>query len=267
MKVILNYQKYLNFMFKISKELFVPCNLPALYVKPLKALCIADLHLGYEGIMAEYHGVFLPKIQFAEEMENFKILLNYFEKLPEKIIINGDIKHEFSETSYHEFREVNELLSFLEKNFNEIILVKGNHDNFIVRVTKNFEKTRLVDFYEEKEFIFFHGHKLVKSLEKLKNKKVIIAHEHPSIAFYSQAGKKEKIPCFLFGKVNNFELCVLPAFSTLAQGSEINLLPKEELLSPLLKKVDIDNLEVILVSKEIGVKKLAKLGEVKKVSF
>ncbi len=253
-------------MFRISKYFFIPCALPALYIKPLNALCIADLHLGYEGIMAEHYGLFLPKVQFQEEMENLKLLLSTFDKLPEKIILNGDVKHEFSETSYHEFREVGELLSFLEKNFEKIIIVKGNHDNFIARVTRKFEKVELVECYEEKNFVFFHGHKMVKKLEELKGKTVITAHEHASIAFYSKVGKKEKIPCFLHGNVNNFELCVMPAFSTLAQGSEINILPKQELLSPLLREIDIDSLEVILISKELGVKKLGKLGEIKKVT-
>ncbi len=253
-------------MFSILQHLFIPCPLPALYIKPLDVLCIADLHLGYEGIMAEYYGVFLPKVQFHEEMENLKKLLNSFKKLPEKIILNGDIKHEFSETSYHEFREVSEILRFLESNFKEIILVKGNHDNFIARVTKKFEKVNLVDFYEEKDFVFFHGHKLIKNGNELKDKTVIMAHEHPSIVFYSSAGRKEKVPCFLHGKVNAFELCVMPAFSTLAQGSEINLLPKEELLSPLLKKINIDEMKVILVSKELGIKNLAKLKEIKNVT-
>ncbi len=252
-------------MFQISKGLLVPCDLPALYVKPIDAFCIADLHLGYEGIMAEYYGVFLPKVQFAEEMENLKILLDSFDKLPEKIILNGDIKHEFSETSYHEFREVSEFLSFLEKNFEEVIVIKGNHDNFIARVTGKFEKVKLVEIYKEKKFVFFHGHKLVKRVNELKGKTVIVAHEHPSIAFYSHTGKKEKIPCFLYGRINSFELCVVPAFSTLAQGSEINVLPKEELLSPLLREIDIEKLEVILVSKELGVKKLANIEKLRNI--
>ena len=253
-------------MFRISKELSIPCALPALYAKPLNALCIADLHLGYEGIMAEYYGVFLPKVQFSEEMENLKLLLSAFDKLPEKIIVNGDVKHEFSETSYHEFREVRELLTFLEKNFEKIILVKGNHDNFIARVTAKFEMVKLVECYEEENFVFFHGHKMVKPVRELRGKTVITAHEHPSMAFFSEIGKKEKIPCFLYGRVSGFELCVMPAFSTLAQGSEINLLPKEELLSPLLREIDIDSLEVILASKEIGVKKLGRLGDIRRIT-
>ena len=48
----------------------------------------------------------------------------------------------------------------------------------------------------------------------------------------------------------------MPAFSTLAQGSEINLIPKQELLSPLLREIDIDSLEVILVSSELEIKNL-----------
>ena len=253
-------------MFKISKNLFIPCEIQALYIKPIDAICIADLHLGYEGIMAEYYGLFIPKVQFKEEMENLEKLLKAFNSIPEKIILNGDVKHEFSETSYHEFKEVSELLSFLEKNFEEIIIVKGNHDNFIARVTKKFSKVKLVEIYEEKNFVFFHGHKLMKSKKGVKGKTVIIAHEHPSIAFYSYTGKKEKIPCFLYGKINDYELCVMPAFSTLAQGSEINLIPRQELLSPLLREIDTDSLEVVLVSSELGIKKLAKLRDVKRVN-
>ncbi len=252
-------------MLELSKNIVIPCALPAIYVKPLKALCIADLHLGYEGIMAEYYGVFLPKTQFKEEIEMLSQVLEKLEGKTEKIILNGDVKHEFSETSYHEFREVSELFRFLGKYCEKIIVVKGNHDNFIMRVTKNFKNVEVVECYEEKEFVFFHGHKMVKTPNELKGKNVIVAHEHPSIAFYSPVGKKEKVACFLYGKVCGFEILVMPAFSTFAQGSEINLLPKEELLSPLLREIDIDSLEVVLVDKDLGIKKLAKLGELRKV--
>jgi hypothetical protein len=44
---------------------------------------------------------------------------------------------------------------------------------------------------------------------------------------------------------------VLPAISYYAQGTEINLIPKEELLSPFLKIIDIDEMIPIVVDYEI----------------
>jgi len=47
---------------------------------------------------------------------------------PEKIIINGDLKHEFGNISEQEWREVLKLLAFIGGKCNEVIIVKGNHD-------------------------------------------------------------------------------------------------------------------------------------------
>lgn len=41
---------------------------PAIYIKSLDAIVISDLHLGYEGVMAEYHGLFIPRTQFRKEL-------------------------------------------------------------------------------------------------------------------------------------------------------------------------------------------------------
>jgi hypothetical protein len=106
---------------------------PAIYIPEIDAIAIADLHLGYEGIMAE-QGMLIPKVQFKKEIGMLRKIIE--KKQAERIIINGDVKHEFSETSYHEFKEVSDLLEFLEKNFEEVIVIKGNHDNFIARVAK-----------------------------------------------------------------------------------------------------------------------------------
>ncbi len=77
---------------------------PAIYITSLDTIVISDLHLGYEGVMAEYHGLFIPRTQFKKE-------LNALEKMNEikkasTIVLTGDIKHEFSETTYIEFKEV-----------------------------------------------------------------------------------------------------------------------------------------------------------------
>ena len=40
----------------------------SLYIEEIEALVVADLHLGFEGIMAE-KGIFIPKVQFGEIMK------------------------------------------------------------------------------------------------------------------------------------------------------------------------------------------------------
>jgi len=241
---------------------------PAIYIRELDAICVADLHLGYEGIMAEYYGLFLPKTQFKEELELLREMLRSFDRKPKRIVLLGDVKHEFSETSYHEYKELKELFLYLEQNFEQIMIIKGNHDNFIARATKGFEKIELFDELELGDYFLTHGHKLEKPLSYFakKGRKVIIGHEHPAIALYSDVGGREKLKCFLAGKCKRgFYLLVLPAFSTLAEGTEINVVPQSELLSPILKLVDIDNLDVFLVDRDLGFKRLAKLVELRKV--
>ena len=236
---------------------------PAIYISALNAIVIADLQLGYEGIMAE-KGIFIPKVQFKHELQTLKEIIKA--KKAERIIINGDIKHEFSETSYHEFKEVGDLLSFLNKEFKDITLIKGNHDNFIVYATKR-HGVRLCKELELGEFYFFHGHQNPRDFAKIEADYLILAHEHPAIALFDEVGTREKIGCFLYGKVKEKKILVLPAFSTLAQGSEVNVLPKGELLSPFLKEfVEVENLKVIGISQETGCLKFPELGKLRYIT-
>ena len=64
---------------------------------------ISDLHLGLEALMAS-GGVYLPKFQLDEMKDDIKEIIKKVN--PKKMIINGDIKHEFSETTWEEREEV-----------------------------------------------------------------------------------------------------------------------------------------------------------------
>lgn len=239
---------------KISDDLEIVDNLPALFVKSIDAIVIADLHLGFEGIAAE-QGVFIPKTQYKEEIEMMKKIIKL--RKAEKIILLGDIKHEFSETTYHEFKEVSDFLNFLKDNFKEIFILKGNHDNFIFYVAKKLK----IDVYEDIEigdYFFSHGHKDIE-LKNIRAKNIVIAHEHPVIALYDEIGGKEVVKCFLFGKIENKNLIVLPAFSPLSYGSEINI--NEDFLSPILQKAKNKIYEFIAigVDEDAGILKFGKI--------
>lgn len=225
---------------KIFDELELLEPYPAIYIENLDLLAIADLHLGYEGILAE-QGIFMPKVQFKKIIKDIVEITK--KKSASKILINGDIKHEFSETSYHEFKELIEFFHYLNKNFKKIILIKGNHDNFIYRLTKKYG----VELYDElacEDYLFIHGHR-EKSVAQVKQKIIVLAHEHPAIALYSELGIKEKLKCFLYGKALAKNIIVLPALSYFAEGSSVNIIPQHELLSPILKNLGIDNFKAI----------------------
>ncbi|MDI6820285.1 MAG: metallophosphoesterase [Candidatus Hodarchaeaceae archaeon] len=222
---------------------------PAVYIPEIDSIAIADLHLGYEGIMAE-QGIFVPKVQFEKEMKILKEIMD--KQKSGRIVICGDIKHEFSETSYHEFIEVTDLLTFLRGHLREVIALKGNHDNYLIRVTRR-HGIALYDELELGDFYFMHGHEVPERLLTAEATYIIMAHEHPAIVLYDEVGGREKLDCFLYGNVNDKKLLVLPAFSTFAEGSQVNTIPREELLSPILRElVDVDNLRAIGIAEEVG---------------
>ena len=243
---------------KITPGIEVVEPFPAIYLKKLGTLVIADLHLGYEGIMAE-RGVLLPKVQFREEIKMLKGILEEIDA--DTIVLNGDVKHEFSETTYHEFKEVKDLFSFLTSQFSEVVVIKGNHDNYLGRLTTKYNIT-LHEELRMKKYLFFHGHKLPEDRD---SEYLILGHEHPALAFYDEIGAKEKVDCFLVGEsIEGKKVIVLPAFSTLAQGSEINLIPSSHLLSPYLReKVIIEDFRAIATSLETGCLKFGKLGRLR----
>ena len=225
---------------KIFDVIEIVESFPAVYIKRLNLLIITDLHLGYETAAAE-EGMFIPKIQYKKTIEDLKLIFKKHEG--SRFLINGDVKHEFSETGYHEYKEVSNFFEFVKQFSNDITVVKGNHDTFISRITRKFD-INLYDKYAEENFLFIHGHKNL-NLSKVRQQYIILGHEHPSIALYSELGIKEKIKCFLFGEINSKNLLVLPAFSYFAQGSDVNLIPHDELLSPVLREIDVDSLRAV----------------------
>ena len=86
----------------------------ALWIKKLKILVVADLHIGYEEALAE-EGYLLPRTMFKEMSKELKELL---EKLkPNLVVINGDLKHEFGQISKQEWFETNTILDIIFNYF------------------------------------------------------------------------------------------------------------------------------------------------------
>lgn len=202
-----------------------------------RILIISDLHIGFEEALNR-QGVLVPRFHYKDII---KKLENIFQKIPpvEKIIINGDLKHEFGTISHQEWKEITNLLDFLKSRCKELIVIKGNHDAILEPIAKK-KSINLISEYREKGILVIHGDKVPEKLEDI----IIIGHEHPAISLKDEA-KVEKFKCFLKGKFKSNTLIVQPSFNPAIEGSDIL---KEQFLSPFL--LSLSNFQVFVVGKE-----------------
>ncbi len=219
---------------------------PALWIEEFKTVVISDLHLGLETLLAS-QGVYFPKFQLKEMKEDLKDIFNEYPA--ERLVINGDTKHDFAKSSYKEKKEVKKLLNFLSLKVDEIKLIKGNHDNYLIYAVKEFKNAELKEDFCLDNIRFIHGdEKDVKVDEDY----IIAGHEHPALVLKDDLGVKEKVRCFLYGKYQDKKIVIMPAFSKLAEGSQVNEIPKKELLSPWLQKEGVEELKAVGISEEAG---------------
>lgn len=223
---------------------------PAIYLPEIDLIAIADLHLGLEASMTS-RGNYIPEFQLEDLKDEISDLKK--ETGSDRILINGDLKNQYS-TTYSEKREISELLDFLKEEFKDIIIIEGNHDTFIEETVEE-KDLRVLEKYREDGILFMHGHKEVdEEFEAL-----IIGHEHPALALTDEIGVTEKVSCLLHGKTERGELFVLPAFSKISNGSEVNRMRKSELLCPVLQETGIDDFEAYAISREAGVFDFGKI--------
>jgi len=209
-------------------------------------LIIGDLQLGYEEHLQK-KGILLPKFQLKRILER---LNKIFKKIKiKKVIINGDLKHEFGSILNQEWEDCLKLFDFLNSKVEEIILVRGNHDLVLGPIAKK-RNIEILDSWEDEKVTIIHGHKIPKKLNSI----VIIGHEHPAISFKEKPS--EKFKCFLVGRYKKSKLIVTPSFHDLTKGSDIRL---NNYLSPFLKR-GIKNFDCYIVSKN-NIKFFGKIKE------
>ncbi len=204
-------------------------------------LVITDTQIGYEESLNK-QGVLIPRFQFKDLQDRLKKILD--KTKPKKIIINGDIKHEFSSISETEWRHTIKLIDFLAEHA-ELILIKGNHDTILRPIARK-RNIKIIDYYVIDNIYLCHGHHIPNNKYFYKNKVVIIGHEHPAV-FLKDHGRVEKFKCFLKGKYEGKTLIVQPSFNLLTEGTDILT---EKPLSPFLKK-NLDDFEVYVVADKV----------------
>ncbi|MFB6144351.1 MAG: metallophosphoesterase [Candidatus Nanohaloarchaea archaeon] len=226
-------------------------SLPCLYLRETDLLVVSDLHLGLEESLTK-DGNYVPRHQIEQIKQDIEKARD--ETGASRILVNGDIKNEFATSRYSETREIKDFFRMLENDFEEVILIKGNHDNFVEGALDGFSVSP-EDHYIENGILFTHGHTSIEELEVNQDfSTVVIGHEHPALALEDEIGIREKVDCFLYGEnESGLQIVVLPAFSPISNGTAVNETPRHELLSPLLRENGAGGMKAVAVSREAGV--------------
>src|SRR3989344_7806769 len=249
-------------------------------------LIMTDINIGYEEMLNK-KGFLIPRLQFEDMLKRLEAIFDSLEsKKIGKVIINGDLKHEFNSISEQEWRNTLKFIDFLSKYCNEIIIVKGNHDITLGPIARK-RNVKIVDYYiigdntdesnnelykneklqygknnysrtkaAKNKTLVIHGDKMPenKVLERIGT--IIIGHEHPAILL-REGARVEQFKCFLKGKFKGKNLIVLPSFNTMIEGTD---LLRDKVLSPFLKQ-NLDDFEVYAVEDKIY--DFGKLGKLR----
>lgn len=230
-----------------------------------KILVISDLHLGYEEGLSNFS--LIPRFQYSETLEKLNRIfsrLRLDKVKPKKIIILGDLKHEFSKNINSEWTDVLKLLDFLKEKCGEIIIVRGNHDNYLINILEK-RGILLLDYYRYKDICFLHGNKMFKECENCKV--LIVGHLHPVITL-NDSYKYEKYKCFLKGRWKEKIIFVVPSFIPLSLGHDLkNILDEEDKRKEffIITNNDLKKFEVIIyIEKENKTYSFGKLMDIVK---
>lgn len=222
----------------IAEDLF-------LYLPEHNAFIISDIHIGYEESLNR-RGILIPRNNYADLFLRLEKSLEHIKKsnVIERIIINGDLIHEFGKISKKEKELTHKFIKFLS-SYGKVLLIEGNHDKALKYFVD--ESIIIEDRVLLGKILVMHGDKIVPK-DVLKDvTTIIIGHEHPAVNI-SSGLRIEKCKCFLKGKYAGKNLIVMPSCNLFIEGTDI---AKEKLLSPFLKGNDVLNFEVYVVEDKI----------------
>lgn len=196
----------------------------AALIMPEEVMVIADLHLGCEAAL-ESEGLSLPRVQTRKIEGYVRDLIDSVS--PSKLIVAGDLKHNFSRNLVQEWEDVSRFVCGLSEAV-EVEVVKGNHDNFLGSILREFG-VPLVGETSVGGVRIAHGHSGTPS-----GRPTVMGHIHPSVGLRDGPGPGVKDGCFLYSRL--LEMLVLPALSLVAGGLDVVVQPDADRASPLLPR-------------------------------
>ena len=194
----------------------------AVYLEATETLVVADLHFGRAATSA----VDAPLDEAGDIHSRLAALVECFE--PQQVVFAGDILHSFSTVPRGVEKAVADLSEQCRTAGCEPIAIAGNHDTQLESVWSGpvYDSVGLAD-----GTVICHGH----AEPDRRGERYLIGHDHPAISI---EGKRHPCLCVDPTGYRGRELVVLPAFTRLAGGVELNRLRADALQSPLIGSVD-----------------------------
>ena len=102
------------------------------------------------------------------------------------------------------------------------------------------------------DYLFAHGDKQIVDEKEDTVLQTVIIGQRASFHRDKEPGWNDReVRCFLFGKISysgkKVGLMVLPAIGYFETGSDVNMHNKRRIMSPILKKADVDAMEAIAI--------------------
>jgi putative SbcD/Mre11-related phosphoesterase len=213
----------------------------AVFLPATGTLVLADTHVGRD----EASEVEFPLGESADLEDRLTALLSACE--PDEVVIAGDVLHRFDRASYGIADRLRTLTEACRDAGASPVLVAGNHDAMLDSVwdgevhgdyrIEGVDPTR-----PDYDALVCHGHE-EPDLDATDDSDAggetpgcyVIGHDHPTIDIEGQ-----RRPCFLFGEsvYRDRDVLMLPAFTSLAAGVEINGMRASDFQSPLIRRVN-----------------------------
>jgi len=187
----------------------------AVYLPATETLVLADLHLGREAVS----NVAAPLGERSDLLDRLAALRSTFK--PTTIVFAGDLLHSFSSVPTAVEETVDDLYTQCVDDGVDVVAIEGNHDQQLETVwpTSVEPAVKLDD-----GTVVCHGHEE----PGLRGERYLIGHDHPAISI---EGVKRPCLCVDPTGYRGKELVVLPAFTRLAGGVELNRLRADALQS------------------------------------
>ena len=233
-------------------------SLPLVYVRRLNAIVLADLHLGFEEEAAR-QGYYVPRIQLRRALEVLRRGLE--ETGADWVIFAGDVKHSFSRLLRSEREELRELFGFLRGRGVRVTVVRGNHDNYLPIVAREYDVEIVEELYRDGVLVI-HGHRRPGDEYRGRVEVVIMGHEHPSIRLRDKVGFIAKLPAFLVAPYPRLgaRVLVLPAVGQYQTGTTVSLSP-DTYLSPIFREeIPLGEVKPYVLAEELGVLEFPELA-------
>ncbi len=233
-------------------------NYPVLLISDIKAIVIADLHIGISYELYK-SGINIPN-QVKEMKKTIEKLIR--QTKVKTLIVLGDVKHDVPGINYQEMKGIPEFMKDLSQKI-KVDVCLGNHDTYIKKLSPEEIKIHGSEGFKIERFGFIHGHAW-PSKELLSCDCLITGHTHPVIQFTDKFGYRIIEPVWIKNKIDKekikerykvettgkLEFIIMPAFNRLLGGTPVNVKRNnDELLGPLLKNnfVNMNESEIYLL--------------------